>query len=232
MPAYKKRSSKKAAYASRKACTKKDAAAIVKRALRTNLERKAYQTSSSEITVSTLLQGDGTNWFPLCAPAIGNTVTTRVGNEIRLQKLEMRGSLHNNASIIQLVRMVVFYLKDNVTVSSATDIFQSGNTVAQDFSAFVGIDSIHYPLNTVKLQVLHDSVIQLAPAGAHESVRTFKKSFDLKNKKIKFEGNSTGIDNQEPQLYALWFAAEAGNDTGAGTVVELSHFSRCWYTDA
>lgn len=232
MPMYKKRSSQKSVpYASRKACTKKDAAQIVKRALQRNLEKKYYTVTTTETTVSTLLQGDGTNWFSLCIPSNAASVVGRIGNEIRLQKLEMRGSLHNNGTITNLVRMVIFYFKDNVTVSSASDIFL-GPAVATDFAGVTGIDTMHYPLNGAKMQVLHDSVINLAKGGEFESTKVFRKTINLKNRLMKFEGNSVGVDNQDPNLYALFFAAEAGNDTGAGTTVELSHFTRVWYTDA
>lgn len=215
----------------RKAVTKKDAAAIVKRALRKNLELKMYNTSATEEVVSTLLQGDGSNWYPLCSLTQGTTNFSRVGNQIRLQKLDIRGSLHNNASVSNLVRMVIFYFKDNVTVSASSDIFLAG-TSGTDFAAITGITAMHYPLNPVKMTVLSDTVINLAKAGEYESTKTFRKTFDLKNKLIKFEGNTAGPDNQHPQLYMLVFAAEAANDTGLGTDIELSHYCRTSYTDA
>lgn len=215
----------------RKPITKRDAASIVKRALRKNLEQKMYNISTSETTVSTLLQGDGTNWFSLVVPTQGTTNFARVGNQIRLQSLDIRGSLHNNATISNMVRMLIFYFRDNVTVSSASDIFLAGAS-ATDFASITGIDSMHYPLNNAKMTVLTDSVISLGPAGTYEAVKTFRKRINLKNKLIKFEGNTAGVDNQDPQLYALFFAAEAGNDTGVGTTVELSHYSRVSYTDA
>lgn len=221
-----------ASAASRKLCTKKDAAQIIKRALQKNIERKYSITLSTESTVSTLLQGDGTNWYNLCSPAVGNTAVTRIGNQIRLQKLEIKGSLHNNGTISNLVRMIVFYLKDNVAVSSATDIFETGSGAGADFATTTGIDTMHWPLNKAKLDVVYDTVINLAKAGEYESTKIIRKTFNLRNRLVQFEGNTQGIDNQEPNLYLLYIGAEAGNDTGVGTTIEQSHYTRCWYTDA
>lgn len=229
--AYKK-TARKAVASKGKYCTKKDAKQIIKRALKTNIERKHFSTLTTETTVSTLLQGDGSNWFPVGAPVPGTGAGQRVGNEIRLQSLTISASLHNNAAFSNLVRMVVFYLDDNVTVTSGTDIFSGGAGNPLDFSTVVGIDTMHYPLNPVKITVLHDSVINLAKGGEYESTRYIKKTINLRNKKIVFENTTSGIDNQKPNLYVAYWAAEAANDVGTGTTVELSHFIRTYFTDA
>lgn len=229
--AYKK-TAKRTMVTKGKYCTKKDAKQIIKRALKTNLERKWVANLTTETTVSTLLQGDGSNWFAVAAPAQGTSAGQRIGNEIRLQKLVIRASLHNNATISNLVRMVVFYLDDNVAVTSGTDIFAGAAGNPLDFATVTGINTIHYPFNPVKITVLHDQVFNLAKGGEYESTRVIKKSINLRNKKVVFENTTSGVDNQKPNLYIAYWAAEAAEDISTGTTVELSHYSQTFFTDA
>lgn len=227
-----------AAVTQSKYITRKQAASLIQRAFRAKCENKVHFNSAQEASLSTIAQGASTQWYPLLAPVAGVSAGARVGNEIIAENLDIIGHLQNNASQVNYVRMVVFwYMNDNSTSASgpASDIFQFGVAGAADFATVFGMQSMYAPLNTNKVQVLYDQVHKLAksaePSG--NDTKMFKIKRSLRSKRVNFNigSSSVGTDVADKTLMLLAWAAEAPDDTGAGTTVELSFISRGWYTD-
>lgn len=199
-------------------------------------EHKEYLAQVDEVGVSTIVQG--ADWSHISDVVSGDRY--RTGKEIHLQSVRCRGVLHNNASGTNLVRMVVGYVEDELTPSNISDYFLSGTTTGGTIApvsftnvAAAGLNSMYQPMNKSKITLLYDRVFKL---GANASVdgaqvQPYDFTLSLKSAKIKYEGNSTGAGNQNRMLYIGCWAAEGGDDTGLGTVVEWSGMTQLKYID-
>lgn len=196
-------------------------------------EHKELLSQIDEQAVSTIVQGS--DWSHISG--VTASVNTRIGKEILLQSVRCRGVLHNNATGTNLVRMVVGYVEDEVIPSNISEYFLStdGNVAPVSFSnaAAAGLNSMYQPLNKSKITLLYDRVFKLGAQSSVDGaqVQLYDFNLNLKNAKIKFEGNTNGPGNQNRMLYIGCWAAEGADDTGLGTVVEWSGVSHLKYID-
>lgn len=200
-------------------------------------EKKVYVRFNSETGVSSATVGN--IWTQLANVPQGVGHGQRVGREIRLHDLSIKGLMHNNATGTHIVRMVVGYFNDNTGVPSTTaELFDSsvnnaGPITGGGITGGDGITALHLPINKAKMTVLVDRLIKIG-AGASidgNNVRIFSVRKALRNAKILFEAGTEGPDNQSKHLYLGFWTAEGGNDTAGGTTVELSWNSQLHFTD-
>lgn len=195
-------------------------------------EKKEFLFQQDEVSVSTIAQG--ANWTHCTDLPSG---TARGSKEVLLQSLRCRGILHNNATGTNLVRMVVFYAEDEVAPSNIAEYFLSSNsllsTVAFGDAAVAGLNAMYQPMNKSKVTVLKDRVFKLAANASTDGGQVVPYDFtiNLRNAKIKYEGNTVGVANQNRMLYIGCWAAEGADDTGVGTVVEWSGVAHLKYLD-
>lgn len=213
-------------YPSRKSTLATQVKAIVNR----QAEKKVKYVTWDEAIISTLSQGA---FYDPMEISQGDTATQRSGVQIRLQGIHLRGVLHNNGSNPNYVRMVVFYAKERADMTSASDIFESNTQDAAGFSTYSGLNCIYQPFNKALMNVLYTRTFKLAGNDAIDGSQTmmFNKFIKLKNRLVRFQGNTTGSDDVAPRLHVGWWAAEAPDDTTSGQTIELSGFSKLFFTD-
>lgn len=210
---------------------------IARQAVIRMAEKKIWRVANSEQTISSAVLGN--NFANLSAISQGGGWSDRVGKEVRLQKIDIKGLLHNNASGTHVVRMIVGYHKDiNLGMSTTTELFESnansgGPLTSVGIGGGDGVTALLLPINKAKFTVLVDRLIKVGANASIDgnNVRTFSVSKALKDAKITFEGTTTGSANQDKQLYIGFWTAEGGNDTAGGTTVEVSYISSLHFTD-
>lgn len=200
-------------------------------------EKKCANTYINESVVNSTSRGS--NFFALSNITQGSDHASRIGREIHLDSLMIRGVLHNNSSGTHLVRIVIGYQLDQAVPGSATEIFDSGSRGGPpvaldvlDVDGSAGLAAMNLTINKVKFQTIYDRIHKLGSSSADGyNVKTLAIRKKL-NKKIKFEANTTGAANQDKQLYIGAWTAEGANDAAApGTAVELSFLAALKYTD-
>ena len=198
-------------------------------------EKKRLLTQQDEVSLSTVTQVN--NWTNISDVAPNTGPSARIGAEILLHSVRCRGILHNNASGTNLVRMVVGYIKDQTAPTNISDLFLSSTgsaaNVAAGDAAVAGLNAMYQPLHSNKITLLYDRVVKVGATGSVDGAQVVPYDFriNLRNKKIKFEGNTTGAGNTEHQLYIGAWATEGADDTGLGTAVEWSGVQDLLYTD-
>ena len=71
---------------------------------------------ATEAAVSTLNQG--TNWYDLTNIDVGTGPDNRIGREVRLKGIDIRGHLHNNGAGTNWARIAVFKAYEQTDMSS------------------------------------------------------------------------------------------------------------------
>lgn len=208
------------------------AKAVVRKELARNQELKVKFNQATETAVSTLTQG--TNWYDLTAVDVGTGSDERIGREIMLKGIDIRGHLHNNGAGTNWVRVAVFKAYEQTDMSSLSTIFQRGAS-AGDFSDLAGIRTMYYPFNNTELKCVYDKVIKLNPvatAGSQDESGMFRH-FIRRNEKLHFESTTAeGQDVQRPRYWLAVWAAESAEDVGVGQTLELSYLARTFFTDS
>lgn len=199
------------------------------------VEMKSVWNHDNEVSLNTLAQGAIVG---LPQVTQGTAVTNRIGNEISFKMMHMKGALYNNSNSESYVRLIIVGHEGSIAPALGTfPLFVNGpsnNTVTT--STINGLDAMYYPINKKDLHVYRDKVFKLAgssSAAEAKNTRMFSEmvKFPGKGKKVTYEGNTTGVDNQNWFLSIIWVAADANDDTTTGTNVELSQLTRLWYTD-
>lgn len=210
---------------------------IARQAVVRMAEKKVYRTSNIELAVSSATISN--TWGNLSAIPQGAGFGQRTGREVRLQKLHVKGLIHNNATGTHIVRMVIGYFKDiSVTPSTTTEIFEptdnnTGPLTGTGIGGGNGIQAIVASLNKAKFTTVVDRLIKLGANSSIDAnnVRTFEFTKPLRDAKIQFEDTTSGTGNQDKNLYIGFWTAEGGNDTAGGTTVEVSYTTALHYTD-
>lgn len=193
-------------------------------------EMKQLYSEANELTYNTLSTAYTFEEFILLQ---GSTANTRVGNEVFLQGLHLKGVWHNNATNSIYVRTLILGYTDSIQDGAFSELFRTSTGNATDLTTTVGLDIIYKPINKVKWHVYEDKVTKLAPSTSTDGNNT--KFFSIFQKfggsKIKFEAGTTGFTNQNKRFCVLHLAADANDDTTTGSVIELSSILRWYFTD-
>lgn len=198
-------------------------------------EMKSIWNHDNEIALNTLTQG-----AIVSLPTItqGTASTNRIGNEVNLKMVHMKGVLYNNSATETYVRLLIVGHDANISPALGTfPLFingSSGNTVA--VGSVNGLDAQYYPVNKKDLTVYTDRKWKLAGSNVEAGARNTKMFSECvkwrgQGKKIKYEGNTTGYENQNWLCSIIWIVSDANDDTSTGTTVELSQLTRIYYTD-
>jgi len=216
----------------------KTLSAAVKKAVYGLAEKKLNIVQADEVSLSTI--NAGADWYHLTNLTQNSSDASRVGRSVTLDSVRIRGILNNNsAASTQYVRMVIGYFNDFQVPSIATPLFEAaaGYQPAVTFGttgASNGLNCIYQPLSGLHFTCIHDRVFTLASGSSVDAGQTkyFDITKNLRGTKITFDGTATGAGgNMKKTLYVGFWAAEAADDSGLGTVVELSAAMALKYTD-
>jgi len=177
--------------------------------------------------------GASADWADLSTITDGVFRNGRVGTEVTLTSLQLAGQIHNNATGVKIVRFLVGYITDQSTPTSLQEIFEA-DTAAGTAAPLDNTNLILYrKINKVKFQVIHDRLIKLGGVNSGDGTNTvvYKKSINLKMKKLKFEGVTEGVANQDKRLYAVMLAQKANNDEVTGGDLEWTQVSYLNFID-
>ena len=187
---------------------------------------------ATEAAVSTLNQG--TNWYDLTNIDVGTGPDNRIGREVRLKGIDIRGHLHNNGAGTNWARIAVFKAYEQTDMSSLALIFKN-QTGSVDFSTLAGMRTMYYPFNNVDLKCVYDKIIKCNPVasdGLNDESAMFRH-FIKRDETLHFENQtSEGSETQRPRYWLAVWVAESGEDVGVGQTVELSFLSRTFFTDS
>lgn len=194
-------------------------------------EQKLLLTTQDELACSTLTQNSA--FQTMFNPTQGTGLTQRVGNEIRATGAQIKGILHNNGSNVIFVRFLLLGCGPSVDPATTTPLFKAATTGAgNDLSQVFGLNAMYAPLNKDLFHVYYDKVHKLGPQADPTSSKQFNIFQKLGGKRIRFNGNATGLDNQDWQLLFAVIPSDAHDDTTTGTTLELSYYGRAWFTDS
>lgn len=217
---------------------KSGVSAAVKKYVRKSMpktEMKSLWNHDNEVSLNTLTQGQ-----IIALPQVtqGTSATQRIGNDIYLKMLHMKGALYNNSASESYVRLIIVGHNANITPSLATfPLFVNGasnNTVTT--GQVNGLDAIYYPINKKDLTVYTDRTWKLAGSNVEAGARNTKLFSECvkwrgSGKRIRYEGNTVGYEAQNWLCSVIWIACDANDDTSFGTNVELSQLTRVFYKD-
>jgi len=154
----------------------------------------------------------------------------RIGDEILAQSMHVKGMMRNNSANTVYCRVLAFWTPERA-ISATSELFQIGATAYSTLTAVTGLNQIYTPLNKNKYKFLVDKTFRInstAETGEVFKLNIFKK---LGGKKIMFEHNTSGDENQNHVLNVVYMVARADDDTGLGEDIEMSLITRFWYTD-
>lgn len=211
----------------------------VKKAMRTNSELKRLEIFNQES-----LQGippSGTAIFPSLAFSVaeGTASNERVGNEVRLQGIQVKGMWHNNVNLTIYCRVMIGYYNtvDNLysAINENTPLFkasdgQSVSSVTIASGATKNYALMTTPTHPIQWTSLYDKVFKIGPSTSTDgnNTRLFNKFIKLHNKKVSWV-NTGSIPL--PQLQVLRFYSDAPLDASTVQTVEYSGSTQVWYRD-
>lgn len=186
----------------------------------------------NEIQLSTLTQGY-LSTGPFLSQGIGSN--QRVGNDVNIMGLHIKGAMHNNSVGQTFVRaLVVGYPGTNGDPS--LNLFRNnGNGTTAGVSQVNGLDAMYYPINKLELHVYWDKVFKFSGAdtgNAGSNTSMFNKFIKFGGRKVQYKGGGIGLGQQSWQYSVLWISADASDDTTTGTSVDLSYLEILHYKDA
>jgi len=199
------------------------------------VEIKQQWQHDNEVQLNTLTQG-AMQGYPQVINALA--ATGRIGSDISLLSVDIKGCLYNNSGAESYVRMLMVGHPGSIdpTFSTFPLFLTAGSGSTGTVSTVTGLDIMYYPINTTELTVYEDKVFRLAgsaTAGGPSNTQFFHKikSFGPRGKKITYKANSSGPNNQNWFVSVIWLVSDANDDTTAGTAVELSQLTRISYSD-
>jgi len=192
---------------------------IAQSVVRSNAEVKARTSEHDESTLNTLTQN--LRDFTPSRIRGGTMENERVGNEVSMHGIDVRGYLHNNSTTdsTHVRAMAIIDRKANGLATNLDGLLLKNNTPSSWQQGAMG--SV-LAVNRARYKVLWDQVFTLAPrvAGSGSSyVRTFKK-FIKTNLKLKF-GDHTDDSITQNDVKVVFFACESDGDINFGETVEL-----------
>lgn len=197
------------------------------------VEMKRWIAFYDESAISTLT---GFNTVPLASIDQGTGAYQRVGNQITAKGIYIKGMMHNNAAFTNCLRMCILGHPGDVDMTIAAGEFYKDANNAGGTSILTGgaagLNAMYYPINNAKFQVLYDRVFTFSPQNTDRNDTLRFRKFVKLNRKIMFEANTSGVNNQNYNYFLLIVSAEGGDDVGLGSTVEFSAQASFFYTDA
>lgn len=196
------------------------------------VELKRVLQLVDESSISTLAALDPRYLFDINQ---GTAVNNRTGNQIIAKGVSIKGIVHNNGANTNFMRMVLLGHTSLEDVSITGQFFGDANLAGAATTltgGAAGLNSMYYPINKLKFQVLMDKVIKCGPAGVDSTdTQTFRHFVKL-NRKIKFAANQSGSDGQSYRYTLVFWTAEGPDDTALGQTLEVSAHVQAFFTDA
>lgn len=197
-------------------------------------EKKRLSVVFNEKALSTLAPGSSGDYVEMTNIAVGTQRNQRVGQQITLKSLELSGQLHNNATPVKVVRMLVGYVTNQSTPLTSFEIFEDDGTAAWTSGPSSNTTLMLYrKINPVKFTVIKDKLFRVGGINGGDSSNTqiYKMRIPLKEKKINFEGDNAASQNQDKRLFVLMLAQRADDDEATGSVVEWTQVATLNYLD-
>lgn len=202
---------------------------IARSVVRSQAETKTRTSSQNETTLNTLTAS--TREHTPCRIRSGVLENERIGNEVTLTGIDVRGYLHNNSTTDVIhVRCLAFVDKQkNGAATDLTELLMSNNAPV---SHAQGSMSSVLAINKQRYRVFWDQVITLAPKAAGNGsghVRSFRR-FIKPTLKLKYNDETDSSITQN-DMKIVFYASEADGDVNFGEIVEL--YSQCigYYKD-
>lgn len=213
----------------------------VKKQMRTNSELKRYERSDQE-------KIEGTTSNPLYFSELalieeGTDVSERIGTQIRLQGVQLKGMFNNNSAVVNYVRYAIGYILDPtaVAIGGGTKFFRGPFNNQLSTAEVYASGAQPYALMTTPFhpdvfQALYDKVHKIGPSSSTDgnNSRLINKFIKLHNRKVEFpNANVVGFTGQAlPRLVVCRWYTDAGQDAGAVLQpIEYSGRSIVWYRD-
>jgi len=204
---------------------------------RMEIQMKPELKNSSSVSATNGLAITSSNTYVItniCAPAQGTSSATRVGDKIRIKKIEVRLTAFQPSSSPNFVRMMIIHDRRwTGTDLTGAQILTSYNLTDQSWinaQSSTNIDYVNKHGDKGKgVDILYDKVITLGTYTATAADQTvkemnFTKTYTL-GKVVQFAGGTSATG----QLFLVVFP---GNDTTAGSNPNYVWFSNVYYTDA
>lgn len=202
----------------------------IKSVVRRQAETKTRSSSHEETTMNTL-----TNNFrdhTPCRIATGDEVNERIGNEVTLTGIDIRGYVHNNSTTdtVHVRAMAIIDKEKNGQNTDLSALLIRAN-VPVDIAGIGSLASVLRP-NTKRYRVLWDTVYTLsakASGNGSSHTRMFKRYLKT-DLKLKYGDRTDGSITQN-DVKIVFFCCEADGDVNLGETVEL--YSQCtgYYKD-
>lgn len=188
----------------------------------TSKERKYFDVGLTSLQVSTT-----PSITPICVPVRGTDTGDRIGRQIKLKDMELRGYLLADADSTNNIRLIVFKFDNNAVVPVAADLFGAAGSGTYTWCPFNGNN---VPRN---ISILWDKMYSLVSATANPgsgnlSIIPFTKFLKL-NITTQFNATNggTGADIDDGGLYFCLVS-----DSSVVTHPDANWVSRVTYEDA
>ncbi len=149
--------------------------------------------------------------------AQGTTMNTRVGNSIKVQRLEILGRVAANSSIttFSVVRvMVVRDMEGQGSAPAVSDILETVGTSAAPRSP-------HDWLNRKRFAIVHDELIVLSANSGGNMAQTFTFKQNLERHVLYRGTSAAAASDGEGSIYVVAVSDEATNTPSVGLVARI-----------
>lgn len=169
------------------------------------------------------------NEFPLLTQ--GTARDQRIGNEVFLHGQHSKGHFYNNATSPIIIRRLILGYSSGIIIGANAELFDTGTGTPDTLTSLASTLKMHARINKAQFKVYYDKSIKLAPSTSTDGNQTKLHNYFQKfgGKKIKFEGNTFGVNNQDTRFCELYIVNTLDNDSSF--VVELTQNSRFYFTD-
>lgn len=167
----------------------------------------------------------------------GTTVSTRVGNTIKMAGVNVKAMFRNNATNSAYFRVLVLSSDGATDATPATmELFTETNNVGGTSPIVLsgtGAINILYKINNRRFKVHYDHTFKLAATGSTDGkeVMLFHKFVKFGFKTIKFDSNTSGLNDQTTRYYVMFLHSETALD-GVGGAIEISGQNKWYFTDS
>lgn len=231
--AYKKRAT--ARRPSRQTKVPKSVKTYVKKQISRNSELKEVTYNFTEVS-------EGTSSFNVKYVneiSEGTGPNQRIGNDIALQGLQIKGMVTNTVSIPLFMRTIVLYSKGVDQLSAGSIIWKNNIGDASTTSTIgLGASSANLMIQPIDKStvgtVLYDKVVRLSPSTATDGTQTkmYNHFIKLNNRKVRYPYGAAGLNTPSQYLQVITLYSEAPQDFSVASVVEHSTYYSLWYRDS
>jgi len=193
----------------------------------TEVKKQVFQLDEGSLNTLSLPM----SFTEISSVAQGTSASTRNGNQIIARGLNVVGVARNNSTSTTWLRMLLVGYDTGIDISDP-EIFAPLSSGAPATPLTVtGLNTIYTPIFTPRFRVFADQRFCLGPAtGVDGKDTVFLKRYIKLNKKIMFDANTGGQNNQNYR-YALVFFCATADDDSIGTTMELSYQGEFLFAD-